>query len=71
MATGKVDDFTARMFDAIDGMMLDVLAAVARKDYEDRRRRHMQGQAKAKAKAEGKYVGRPRTSAGMLASPPC
>jgi DNA invertase Pin-like site-specific DNA recombinase len=53
MATGKVDDFTARMFDAIDGMMLDVLAAVARKDYEDRRRRHMQGQAK------GKYVGRP------------
>jgi DNA invertase Pin-like site-specific DNA recombinase len=51
MATGKVDDFTARMFDAIDGMMLDVLAAMARKDYEDRRRRHMQGQAKA----EGKY----------------
>jgi DNA invertase Pin-like site-specific DNA recombinase len=30
---------------------------VARKDYEDRRRRQMQGQAKAKA--EGKYVGRP------------
>ena len=57
MATGKVDDFTARMFDAINGMMLDMLAAVARKDYEDRRRRQMQGQAKAKA--EGKYVGRP------------
>jgi DNA invertase Pin-like site-specific DNA recombinase len=57
MATGKVDDFTARMFDAINGMMLDMLAAVARKDYEDRRRRQMQGQAKAKV--EGKYIGRP------------
>jgi len=34
-------------------MMLDVLAAVARKDYEDRRRRQAQGQAKARA--EGKY----------------
>lgn len=57
MATGKVDDFTARMFDAINDMMLDMLAAVARKDYEDRRRRQMQGQAKAKV--EGKYIGRP------------
>jgi DNA invertase Pin-like site-specific DNA recombinase len=55
--TGKVDDFTARMFEAINGMMLDMLAAVARKDYEDRRRRQIQGQAKAKA--DGKYVGRP------------
>jgi DNA invertase Pin-like site-specific DNA recombinase len=72
MATGKVDDFTARMFDAINGMMLDMLAAVARKDYEDRRRRQMQGQAKAKA--EGKYVGRPENKrrnariAAMLAA---
>lgn len=57
MATGKVDDFTARMFKAINDMLLDMLAAVARKDYEDRRRRQMQGQARAKA--EGKYVGRP------------
>jgi DNA invertase Pin-like site-specific DNA recombinase len=45
------------MFDAINAMMLDMLAAIARKDFEDRRRRQMQGQAKAKA--EGKYVGRP------------
>jgi DNA invertase Pin-like site-specific DNA recombinase len=44
------------MFDAINGMMLNVLAAVARKDYEDRRRRQAQGQAKAKA--EGRYQGR-------------
>ncbi|WP_036050556.1 recombinase family protein [Bradyrhizobium sp. Tv2a-2] len=57
MATGEVDDFTARMFDAINGMMLDMLAAVARKDYEDRRRRRMEGQERAKA--EGKDVGRP------------
>lgn len=58
MATGKVDDFTARMFAAINDMMLDILAAVARKDYEDRRRRQMEGQAKAKLE-KGKYVGRP------------
>jgi DNA invertase Pin-like site-specific DNA recombinase len=51
------DEFTSRMFAAVNGMMLDVLAAVARKDYEDRRRRQAQGQAKAKA--EGKYRGRP------------
>ena len=38
-------------------MMLDMLAAVARKDYEDRRRQQAQGVAKAKA--EGKYRGRP------------
>jgi DNA invertase Pin-like site-specific DNA recombinase len=57
MATGKVDDFTARMIEAINGMLMDMLAAVARKDFEDRRRRQMQGQAKAQA--EGKYVGRP------------
>jgi DNA invertase Pin-like site-specific DNA recombinase len=48
--TGRPDDFAARM-------LLDMLAAIARKDYEDRRRRQMQGQAKAKS--EGKYVGRP------------
>jgi hypothetical protein len=49
--------FTGRLFDAINNILLDMLAAVARKDYEDRRRRQAQGQAKAKA--EGKYKGRP------------
>ena len=34
-------------------MMLDMLAAVARKDYEDRRRRQAQGILKAEA--QGKY----------------
>jgi DNA invertase Pin-like site-specific DNA recombinase len=72
MATGKVDEFTGRMFEAINGMLLDMLAAIARKDYEDRRRRQMQGQVKAKA--EGKYVGRPENKkrnariAAMLAA---
>ncbi|MGW9821396.1 DNA invertase Pin-like site-specific DNA recombinase [Methylorubrum extorquens] len=66
----KPDDFTARIFEAINAMLLDMLAAVARKDYEDRRRRQAQGQAKAKA--EGKYKGRPadqkqhRRIAGLL-----
>lgn len=57
MADSKADEFTVRMFDAINSMMLDMLAAVARKDYEDRRRRQAQGQAKAKA--AGRYKGRP------------
>src|SRR3954451_638794 len=57
MATNNTDEFTGRMFEAINGMLLDMVAAVARKDYDDRRRRQAQGQAKAKA--EGKYRGRP------------
>ena len=57
MATNNADEFTGRMFEAINGMLLDMLAAVARKDYDDRRRRQAQGQAKAMA--EGKYKGRP------------
>ncbi|GAA6168315.1 recombinase family protein [Sessilibacter corallicola] len=51
------DAFTDRMVQAINGMMLDMLAAIARKDYEDRRRRQAQGVQRAKA--EGKYKGRP------------
>ncbi|NGZ18656.1 recombinase family protein [Vibrio aestuarianus] len=50
------DQFTERMFSALNDMMLDMLAAVARKDYEDRRRRQAQGVQKAKAL--GKYRGR-------------
>jgi DNA invertase Pin-like site-specific DNA recombinase len=55
------DEFTSRMFAAVNGMMLDVLAAVARKDYDDRRRRQAQGIAKARAK--GSYRGRPEDAA--------
>jgi DNA invertase Pin-like site-specific DNA recombinase len=60
MATSKVDDFTMRMFEAVNGMMLDVLAAVARKDFEDRRRRQAQGQMKAVTPA-GKKMSRATT----------
>ena len=51
------DEFTERMLLAVNSMMLDMLAAVARKDYEDRRRRQAQGVQRAKQ--EGKYKGRP------------
>ncbi|QGM46470.1 recombinase family protein [Methylocystis heyeri] len=57
MATTTVDAFTARMFEAINDMMLDMLAAIARKDYEDRRRRQAEGIEKAKD--AGLYKGRP------------
>ncbi|MEX9909153.1 resolvase, partial [Providencia rettgeri] len=53
----RTDEFTERMLAALNSMMLDMLAAVARKDYEDRRRRQAQGVQKAKQ--EGKYKGRP------------
>lgn len=51
MATSNPEEFTSRMFGAINGMLLDMLAAVARKDYGDRRRRQAQGQAKPKPRA--------------------
>lgn len=50
------DEFTVRMAEAINGMMLDMLAAIARKDYTDRRRRQAQGIERAKT--EGKFRGR-------------
>lgn len=53
----NADSFTGRVLAAVNGMVLDILAATARKDYEDRRRRQEQGIAKAKA--EGKFKGRP------------
>lgn len=56
MMTNVIDEMTARMMDALNGMMLDMLAAIARKDYTDRRRRQKQGIEKLKA--EGGYKGR-------------
>lgn len=50
------DEATAAILDAINRMLLDVLAVVARKDYTDRRRRQAQGIAKAKD--AGLYRGR-------------
>ena len=51
------DEFTGRMLAAVNGMLLDMLAAIARKDYVDPRRRLAEGTAKAKA--SGRYKGRP------------
>lgn len=51
------DDTTSRILSSMNDMMLDTLAAVARKDYVDRRQRQAQGIAKAKM--IGKYRGRP------------
>ncbi|TWA44241.1 DNA invertase Pin-like site-specific DNA recombinase [Sinorhizobium medicae] len=55
--TADSDGIQGRMLDAINGMMLDMLAAIARKDYEDRRRRQAQGIEQAKGR--GAYTGRP------------
>lgn len=57
MLKNERDEIHSRIFDAINNMMLDVLAAIARKDYDDRRRRQQQGIAAAKA--QGLYRGRP------------
>lgn len=71
MLAAPADEFTARMFSAINGMMTDMLAAVARKDYEDRRRRQAEGIAKARS--ANVYRGRPedvernKVIAGLLA----
>ncbi len=56
LTTSNDSDFMNSMFKAINSMMLDMLAAIARKDYEDRRRRQTQGIAKAKS--DNKYTGR-------------
>jgi DNA invertase Pin-like site-specific DNA recombinase len=60
LLNGSKDEFSGRMLAAINGMMLDMLTAIARKDFEDRRRRQAEGQAKAKA--EGVYKGRPENT---------
>jgi len=57
MLAAPSDEFTARMFSAMNSMLLDVLAAVARKDYAGRRRRQAEGQMKARE--AGRYRGRP------------
>jgi DNA invertase Pin-like site-specific DNA recombinase len=51
-----MEDFTRAVLTAVNNMMLDMLVAVARKDYEDRRRRQAEGIAKAKA--AGAFKGR-------------
>ncbi|WP_313281684.1 recombinase family protein [Stutzerimonas balearica] len=57
IADTKGDEFTGRMLGAINSMLVDMMAAIARKDYEQRRERQAQGIKKAKE--EGRYKGRP------------
>ncbi|WGK61476.1 recombinase family protein [Halopseudomonas sp. SMJS2] len=57
ITTAAGDEFTNRMLGAINSMLVDMMAAIARKDYEQRRERQAQGIEKAKA--EGRYKGRP------------
>ncbi|MCQ4235417.1 recombinase family protein [Pseudomonas stutzeri] len=57
IADTKGDEFTGRMLAAINSMLVDMMAAIARKDYEQRRERQAQGIKKAKE--EGRYKGRP------------
>lgn len=51
------DEFTGRMLQAVNDMMVDMLAAIARKDYETRRERQAQGIEDAKKR--GAFKGRP------------
>ena len=56
MATGKADDFTGRTVRGDERRDASTCSPPWHaKDYEDRRRRQMEGQAKAKV--AGKYVG--------------
>lgn len=56
MSAKTGDEFTQRMLGAISGLMVEMMAAIARKDYEQRRQRQAQGIEKARA--AGKYRGR-------------
>lgn len=56
MRDTKGDEFIVRMLAAINSMPVEMMAAIARKDYEQRRERQSQG---IQAKATGKYQGRP------------
>jgi DNA invertase Pin-like site-specific DNA recombinase len=55
-AGANLDEATQGLLDAVNRMLLDMLAVVARKDYTDRRRRQAQGIEKAKT--QGLYKGR-------------
>lgn len=57
MNVAQGDEFTRRMLGAINSMMIEMMAAIARKDWEQRRDRQAQGIAKAKGL--GVYKGRP------------
>lgn len=55
--TKSPDDFTSRVMGAINSLMMEILAATARADYDMRRKRAAQGIEAAKKR--GAYKGRP------------
>ncbi|MBU2932656.1 recombinase family protein [Vibrio cyclitrophicus] len=59
LTVAEGDDITQIIMQAVNNMFLDMFAAFARKDYEDRKRRQAEGIAIAKA--EGIYKGRPQS----------
>ena len=56
LTADRQEGVTQAILKAVNAMLLDVLASVARKDYDDRRRRQAQGIAKAKEL--GRFKGR-------------
>jgi DNA invertase Pin-like site-specific DNA recombinase len=69
MATKSPDEFTARMFEAINSMLLDMLAAVARKDYDDRRRGRLRCRPRRRRRAATRAAR--RILVAMRVSPAC
>lgn len=57
LSTDTMDDMSKGILDAVNCMLIDILATMACKDYELRKQRSAQGIAKAKA--HGAYKGRP------------
>lgn len=55
-ATHGQDDFTKGMINAVNRMLLDMLAVIARKDYDDRH--HRQAEGIRTAKTRDVYKGR-------------
>lgn len=62
------DDITAVLMRSISAMLLDILASMARKDYDDRRRRQKEGIARAKARGAYRGVGRSRDESARRAA---
>lgn len=60
MTANHTDELTHSILKAVNSMLMDMLAAMASKDYEQRRLRSAQGIAKAKEL--GKYKGRPENT---------
>ncbi|MCL1148059.1 recombinase family protein [Shewanella marinintestina] len=54
------DEFVKSVLRAVNGMLLDILAATARKDYDLRRKRTLEGIAKAQTERPDAYQGRKR-----------